>query len=103
MTRYLPPHSSGEASGNGASRLPHRRLAPIPHPGVILAEELDARAMTQKALAEAMGRSPNAVNAIVQGKRAITAETALQLEHALGIEAGFWLRYQAEYDLARTG
>jgi len=84
------------------SRNPHRHLAPISHPGTILAEELEARAMTQKALAEAMGRSPNVVNAIIQGKKAITAETAIQLERALGIEAGFWLRYQAEYDLARA-
>ena len=78
----------------------HRSLAPISPPGAVLAEELAARGLTQKALAALMGRSTTVINAIIRGKKAITADTALQLEAALGIEAGFWLRYQAEYDLA---
>jgi addiction module HigA family antidote len=70
--------------------------------GAFLAEELEARGMTQRALAAAMGRSPRVVNEIIGGKKAITAETALQMEAALGISALFWLNTQARYDLVQA-
>lgn len=69
------------------------------HPGVTLAEELEAREMTQKALAEATARPAQVVNEIVNGQKAITAETALQLEHVLDIPARFWMNLQTDYDL----
>ena len=69
-------------------------------PGELLAEELDARELTQKALAEAMGRSPQIVSEIVRGRTAITARTAIDLERALGIPAQFWLNLEASYRLA---
>lgn len=69
------------------------------HPGVTLAEELEAREMTQKALAAAMDRPAQVVNEIVNGKKTITAETALQLEHVLDIPARFWMNLQTDYDL----
>ena len=69
------------------------------HPGVTLAEELEAREMTQKALAEAMDRPVQVVNEIINGKKAITAETALQLERVLDIPARFWMNLQTDYDL----
>lgn len=69
-------------------------------PGEILEEELAARGMTQKELAHQMGRPVQTVNEIVRGKRALTAETALDLERVLGIEAGLWVRLEGEYRLA---
>ncbi len=42
---------------------------------------------------------PNRISEIVNGKRAITADTALRLEHYFGVEAQFWLNLQCEYDL----
>ncbi len=72
------------------------RLVP---PGEVLGEELEARGMTQAALARAMGRSVQAINSILRGKKAITAETALQLEHALGIPAESWLNLESIYQL----
>lgn len=69
------------------------------HPGELLGEEIDVRGMTQKALAEAMMRPPQVVNEIVRGKKAITADTAVQLEDALGISAQLWLGLQTQYDL----
>ncbi len=42
---------------------------------------------------------PNRISAIVNGKRSITADTALRLERYFGIEAQFWLNLQSEYDL----
>jgi len=42
---------------------------------------------------------PNRISEIVDGKRVITADTALRLERYFGIEAQFWLNLQSEYDL----
>jgi plasmid maintenance system antidote protein VapI len=44
------------------------------------AEEIEARGISQKELARLMGRPVNAINEIINGKKAITAGTALQLE-----------------------
>ena len=69
-------------------------------PGGVLAEEIEVRGMTQRDLAEAMGRSSQAVSAILRGAKATDAKTAIDLEQALGIAAGFWLRLEAQYRLA---
>jgi HTH-type transcriptional regulator/antitoxin HigA len=69
------------------------------HPGEILEEELEARELTQAALARAMGRPAQAINEIVRGRKSISAETAIGLEEVLGIEASLWLNLQAQYDL----
>jgi len=45
---------------------------------------------------------PNRISAIVNGKRSITADTALRLERYFGVEAQFWLNLQSEYDLRMT-
>ena len=69
------------------------------HPGSLLAEELEVREMSQRELARKMGRPYQVVNEIVRGRKAITAETALQLEVVLEIKAHIWLGLQADYDL----
>ncbi len=71
-------------------------------PGEFLAEELEARGMTQKELSHRMGRPVQTINAIVNAKKAITAETAWQLEGALGLSAQFWMNIQTRYDLTRA-
>lgn len=71
---------------------------PIP-PGEVLAEELEEREMTQKELASLMGRPTQAINEIIRAKKAITAETALGLEKALSIDAGFWMNLESTYRL----
>lgn len=68
-------------------------------PGEILAEELEARSMTQRYLAEEMGRPAQVINEIIKGKKAITPATALQLEDALGPSAEFWMGLQTTYGL----
>ncbi len=80
-----------------STRRPESDLA-VP-PGELLAEELEVREMTQRALAEAMGRPVQVVNEIVRGRKSITAETAVQLEAALGMPATFWLNLQMQHDL----
>ena len=69
-------------------------------PGELLREELEAREMTQKSLAERMGRPMQVVNEICRGRKGITADTALDLEQALGTPAHIWLSLEAEYQLA---
>ena len=71
-------------------------------PGEILEEDLEARGMTQKELAQRMGRPVQTVNEVIRGKRALIADTALYLEPRLGIEAGLWVRLEGGYRLAVT-
>ena len=68
----------------------------------LLAEELAERGITQTALAKQMGRPLQAINSIVLGKKAITAETALQLEAALNIPAEWWMNLEKSYQLAKA-
>ena len=70
------------------------------HPGVILLEEfLRPFDISQNALARVMGVPPRRINEIVLGKRAITVDTALGLEDALGLSAHYWMALQANYDI----
>ncbi|MEW6033742.1 MAG: HigA family addiction module antitoxin [Chloroflexota bacterium] len=72
-------------------------------PGEYLSEEIEARGITQKELARRMGRPVNALNEIINGKKAITAETALQLEQVMPeIPARFWLNLETDYQLTKA-
>lgn len=53
--------------------------------------------MTQSELAQRLGRPLKTVNEIIKGKAAITPETAIQLERALGISARFWTNLETQY------
>ena len=66
-------------------------------PGEILLEAIDDRGMSQSDLARRMGRPIKTINEIVNGKAAITPETAIQLEMTLGIEATFWNELESSY------
>lgn len=71
-----------------------------PTPGDILLEEfLKPLAMSQTAMANAIGVSPRRINEIVQGKRAVTADTDLRLTRYWGLTPGFFLGLQIDYDL----
>ena len=72
---------------------------PIP-PGEVLAEELEARGMTQKELAARLDRPAQAINEIIRAKKAITPDTAIGLERVLGIDAKFWTNLEADYRMA---
>lgn len=75
-------------------------LLPNPHPGEILLEEfLNPMAVSQNALARAVGVPPRRINEIVLGKRAVTADTDLRLARYFGVSDGFFLGLQADYDL----
>jgi addiction module HigA family antidote len=72
---------------------------PAIHPGEILAEELAEIAVTPTELARQLRVPANRITQVIQGKRAITGDTALRLGHWFGTSAQFWLNLQAAYDL----
>ncbi len=69
------------------------------HPGEVLAEELQALGVSPTELARRLDVPPNRISQIIQGKRAITGDTALRLGHWFGTAAQFWLNLQSAYDL----
>ena len=74
-------------------------LKPI-HPGEILREEfLKPMGISINRLAREIVVPPGRVSEIVNGKRSISADTALRLGRFLGVSAELWLGLQAEYDL----
>jgi len=73
---------------------------PSPTPGKILLEEfLRPMALSQTALARAVGVSPRRINEIVLGKRAVTADSDLRMTRYFGLSEGFFLRLKADHDL----
>jgi addiction module HigA family antidote len=84
--------------------MPSDRLPPI-HPGEILGDEPETLALSANALARDLDVRDldvpvNRVTEIVNGKRAITADTALRLGRYFGTSPQFWLNLQTAYDLA---
>ena len=76
-----------------------KKLDPI-HPGEILAEEfLEPLEISQYRLAKDVSVPARRINEIVQGKRGISADTALRLAKYFGTSARFWLGLQSDYDL----
>jgi addiction module HigA family antidote len=75
-------------------------------PGEMLKEEFLAEyGLSQNQLAKAIGISPNRIAEVVNGRRRITADTALRLSLYFGNSAEFWMNLQTHYDLklARRG
>ena len=77
----------------------HKRLDPI-HPGEILLEDfMKPMGVSINRLARDTVVPPGRISAIVNGKRAITADTALRLGKYFGVSPQTWMGLQAEYDL----
>lgn len=74
-------------------------MTPV-HPGRILKRELAARGLSANKLALALRVPSGRITSILNGKRAITPETALRLAHYFGNSAQFWMNLQSRYDLA---
>ena len=79
------------------NRALHSDLA-IP-PGEYLAEVIDELGMSQVDVARRMGRPVQAINEIIKGHKAITPDTALQLEQVTGVPAALWTGLEEEYRL----
>jgi antitoxin HigA-1 len=75
------------------------KLTPI-HPGEVLLEEfIKPMNLSQNRLAIDIGVDARRINAIVLGKRSVTADTALRLARFFGNSPQFWLGLQTQYDL----
>ena len=74
-------------------------LNPI-HPGEVLKHDfMEPFALTNTALARAIGMTPTRVNKIVRGRRGITAGTALRLARYFNTDARSWMNLQSRYEL----
>ena len=69
------------------------------HPGEHLAEELKKLGMSAAELARKLDVPTNRVTEILNGRRAITGDTALRLAHFFGTTAEFWLNLQSLFEL----
>jgi len=71
-----------------------------PHPGEVLKEiYLEDMGITQSELARRIGCTVQKVNEVVNGRRGVSADFALDLAEALGTTAEMWLNLQQNYDL----
>jgi addiction module HigA family antidote len=76
-----------------------KRLDPIP-PGEILSEEfMRPLGITVSALARDIRVPANRISQIVNGKRALSADTALRLGKYFGVSPEIWLELQSDYEL----
>lgn len=69
-------------------------------PGETLLERIEQLGISQSELAERTGRPKKTINEIINGKAAITPETALQLEQVVGPSASFWTSLEQNYRAA---
>lgn len=69
------------------------------HPGRILRREMAARKLSANRFALEIGVPSGRVTDIINGKRGITADTALRLGRRLGTSAQFWMNLQTKHDL----
>lgn len=69
------------------------------HPGEILKEELEYRALSANRLAIELRVPANRITRILNGERPVSADTALRLARYFGTSAEVWVRLQASYDL----
>ena len=69
------------------------------HPGEHLAEELEELEISAAELARQLRIPTNRITGILNGQRAVTADTALRLGHWFGTSAEFWLGLQKLYEL----
>lgn len=72
------------------------------HPGRILKREIAARGLSANRLAIALRVPSGRITQILNGKRGISAETALRLARYFRNSGQFWMNLQARYELAHT-
>ena len=72
------------------------------HPGEVLKDEIVARGITQRQLADSIGLTYSVVNEILNGRRSLTAKTALMFEAALDVPADALMYLQMRYNMQTT-
>jgi antitoxin HigA-1 len=74
-------------------------MAPIVHPGRMLKRELAARKLSANRLSLDIGVPSGRITDILNGRRSITADTAVRLGRYFGNSPQFWLDLQGQYDI----
>ncbi len=69
------------------------------HPGEVLKDEIEARGISQRQLAQNTGLTYSVVNEILNGRRPLTAKTALMFEAALDVPADSLMYLQTKYNM----
>jgi addiction module HigA family antidote len=77
-----------------------KAMAPVAHPGRLLKRELAARKLSANRLALDLGVPSGRITDIINGRRSITADTAVRLGRYFGNSAQFWLDLQSQHDIA---
>jgi antitoxin HigA-1 len=75
-------------------------MPPIVHPGRLLKRELATRGLSANRLALDLGVPSGRITDILNGRRSITADTAIRVGRYFGNRAQFWLDLQSQYDIA---
>ncbi|HEY0223129.1 MAG TPA: HigA family addiction module antitoxin [Pseudolabrys sp.] len=75
-------------------------MAPVAHPGRLLKRELVARKLSANRLSLDIAVPSGRITDILNGRRAISADTAVRLGRYFGNSAQFWLDLQSQYDIA---
>jgi addiction module HigA family antidote len=75
-------------------------MAPTAHPGRFLKREMQARGLSANRLALDLGVPSGRITDILNGRRSITADTAVRLGRYFGNRAQFWLELQSQYEIA---
>jgi addiction module HigA family antidote len=97
VSRPPRPRTAGRRRRAAALAVSSRRP---PLPGAFLATRyLKPLAITQTELARALGVSRRRVNELINGRRAITADTAVRLAMFFGNDAAFWMHLQVAWDM----
>jgi antitoxin HigA-1 len=74
-------------------------MAPIVHPGRLLKRELAARKLSANRLSLDIGVPSGRITDILNGRRGISADTAVRLGRYFGNSPQFWLDLQSQYDI----
>ncbi len=77
-------------------------MTPVVHPGRLLKRELAARGLSANRLALDLGVPSGRIPDILNGRRAISADTAVRLGRYFGNSAQFWLELRSQYEIARV-
>jgi addiction module HigA family antidote len=94
---HVPATRSPQRRQPSTLGVPARRP---PHPGQFLESRfLKPLGISQTELAEALGVSRRRVNELINGKRAITPDTAVRLAMYFGNEVAFWMHLQVAWDM----
>jgi antitoxin HigA-1 len=75
-------------------------MPPIAHPGRLLKRELASRSLSANRLALAIGVPSGRITDILNGRRSISADTAVRLGRYFRNRPQFWMDLQSQYDIA---